>query len=152
MAIKIEITGDTWEEIQYEACKVAGLSRIDTGIIDNDIITDYGEDLGKNLQGSGWSYRELVRLWSEINANAHELLVEIATRPAPEGYPWWEVSPSLGIQKGMLGGRMSSIGFALKRAFPGKSNPVNCDYSGYRYMMHPGIAAVFHELATASDD
>ncbi len=148
MAIKIEILGDTWEEVQHEARKIAGvddLEAIDEG-------TQEVESLDKILRGSGWSYHELTRLWSEINGNAREALAEIATRPAPEGYIWWELAPNLELQKGELGGRMSSIGFALKRALPGKSNPVNYDDSVNRYMMHPAVAQVFCELAEAGDD
>jgi hypothetical protein len=152
MAIKIEILGDTWEEIQREIRKIAGQVGLEVINEDSQEDSEDDDDLTKTLEGSGWSYYELARLWSEINQNAREALVEIATRPAPEGYLWWELAPSLGLQKGELGGRMSSIGFALKRALSGKSNPVNYDDSVNRYMMHPGVALVVRELGGNSDN
>jgi hypothetical protein len=95
-----------------------------------------------------WTGEELARLWrNELAEGTRAVLAEIATRP--EGYPVAEVAQNMGLPPRHVGGRLSSMGFALKRAFPGKSDPIIRDRRTAKYKMEPEVATIFRELAQA---
>jgi hypothetical protein len=49
----------------------------------------------------------------------------------------------------MVGGKLSSIGFARKRVFPGKKDFRIVDNGTWRFMLDPQIAAIIRDLAKA---
>lgn len=98
---------------------------------------------------SEWSREEIVKFWSEVHSiDARRILAEIAKSPAPTGYPVGDVAKVLGFEKNQWGGKLSSVGFALKRTFPGR-NILNVDWPLYRYMLTPEVASTIRELAEA---
>ncbi len=124
--------------------RVFGVSQDEQGqdkIIDNDDETPLPEV---------WSREDLARLWAEIyNRDARRLLAEMATKPAPNGYPVSSLGPAIGIGANMVGGKLSSIGFARKRVFPGKKDFRIVDNATWRFMLDPQIAAIIRDLAKA---
>jgi hypothetical protein len=95
---------------------------------------------------SDWTERELEEFWRWLTADAQEVLAEIAKRP--EGHPFQEVGRALSLDMSIIGGRLSSLGHALRRPeFEGKTNPLVRDWARSQYRIDPWIAAIFRRLA-----
>ncbi len=86
--------------------------------------------------------RDEVRyFWDDISQQAQIVLLEVAQRP--KGYPFGELATKLRVDGRTLGGRLSSIGFAMNRnGVPREKNPIIRDTRGGEliYRMHPDVA------------
>ncbi|MCS7051227.1 MAG: hypothetical protein NZL87_06400, partial [Thermomicrobium sp.] len=89
--------------------------------------------------------------WSRLQDGARQILAEIAKRP--EGYPMVDLERALGVPARVIGGRLSSVGHAMRR-FPHKEEPVEFRTGGDEapgrriYFMKPEIARMIRRLAS----
>lgn len=68
-----------------------------------------------------WTPDEARRLWRELAPEARRILQELARRS--EGYPQSNLSKALGLSPREIGGRLSSVGHAMRK-LPNKPHPV----------------------------
>ncbi|MCM8745214.1 hypothetical protein NET03_01575 [Thermomicrobium sp. CFH 73360] len=98
-----------------------------------------------------WTFEEFRQFWSRLQDGARQILAEIAKRP--EGYPMVELERALGVPARVIGGRLSSVGHAMRR-FPHKEEPVEFRTGGDEapgrriYFMRPEIARMIRRLAS----
>ncbi len=98
-----------------------------------------------------WTFEEFRQFWSRLQDGARQILAEIAKRP--EGYPMVELERALGVPARVIGGRLSSVGHAMRR-FPHKEEPVEFRTGGDEapgrriYFMKPEIARMIRRLAS----
>ncbi len=98
-----------------------------------------------------WTFEEFRQFWSRLQDGARQILAEIAKRP--EGYPMVELEQALGVPARVIGGRLSSVGHAMRR-FPHKEDPVEFRTGGDEapgrriYFMRPEIARMIRRLTS----
>jgi len=98
---------------------------------------------------AGWSPEELAAYLSMVKEDARRIVTEVAKRP--EGYPFDDLQEVLGMGAQNIGGRLSSVGHALRR-FPGKPGLIERDYRQRAYRMDPEVAKTIRELAVTGDE
>lgn len=142
--IVITIEGDSQEigAIQEVLQRLAGLTGTEL-------------EVGEVPRGGGerepWTFEEFRQFWSRLQDGARQILAEIAKRP--EGYPMVELERALGVPARVIGGRLSSVGHAMRR-FPHKEEPVEFRTGGDEtpgrriYFMKPEIARMIRRLAS----
>ncbi len=86
-----------------------------------------------------WLDGEIANFFSELQANAQQILVEIAKKP--DGYNRDELLSALGFQSRELAGSLSSVGHTLRRFYPLKPKPVELDQQTWKYVMLPEVAS-----------
>jgi len=96
-----------------------------------------------------WTFEEFQQFWSRLKEGARQILAEIAKRP--EGYPMAELERALGLPARVIGGRLSSVGHAMRR-FEHKEEPVEFRTGGDQearrvYFMKPDIARMIRRLS-----
>ena len=91
-----------------------------------------------------WTSEDLAQVWARTATNARALWAELARRP--EGYGFDELQQQMELTGRDIGGRFSSLGFAL-RAFPGKPHPIQRDYAWRLYRMDTRVAETIMRLA-----
>lgn len=143
--IVITIEGDSQEigAIQEVLQRLAGLAAAEF-------------EPGETVRGPGerepWTFEEFRQFWSRLQDGARQILAEIAKRP--EGYPMVELERALGVPARVIGGRLSSVGHAMRR-FPHKEEPVEFRTGGDEapgrriYFMKPEIARMIRRLVSA---
>ncbi|MDW7981215.1 MAG: hypothetical protein RMH81_00140 [Thermomicrobium sp.] len=142
--IVITIEGDSQEigAIQEVLQRLAGLS---TGELE---VVETTRAIGER---EGWTFEEFRQFWSRLQDGARQILAEIAKRP--EGYPMVDLERALGVPARVIGGRLSSVGHAMRR-FPHKEEPVEFRTGGDEapgrriYFMKPEIARMIRRLAS----
>ncbi len=102
---------------------------------------------------SEWTREELERFWSGLRPGAREVLAEVAKRP--DRYPMDELERTLGVPARTIGGRLSSVGFGMRR-FRGKPEPIHFHHGapgtrGY-YTMDPRIAEMLREIVAEREE
>ena len=142
--IVITIEGDSQEigAIQEVLQRLAGLTGAEF-------------EAGEAVRGPGerepWTFEEFRQFWSRLQDGARQILAEIAKRP--EGYPMAELERALGVPARVIGGRLSSVGHAMRR-FPQKEEPVEFRTGGDEapgrriYFMKPEIARMIRRLVS----
>jgi len=141
--IVITIEGDSQEigAIQEVLQRLAGLAGAEY---------EAGEAVRAAGEREPWTYEEFRQFWSRLQDGARQILAEIAKRP--EGYPMVELERALGVPARVIGGRLSSVGHAMRR-FPHKEEPVEFRTGGDEapgrriYFMKPEIARMIRRLA-----
>ena len=96
-----------------------------------------------------WTLEEFQHFWSQLKDGARAILTEVARRP--EGYPMRDLEQALGLPARVIGGRLSSIGHAMRR-FESKEEPIEFrtgrdDGPRRVYSMKPAIARLVLRLA-----
>jgi hypothetical protein len=124
--------------IEGEPAEVRGALRVLLGM---DTADDANGDGIRNT-ASRWDEDELIELFSRLSAGAREVLGEIARRP--DAYANADLQQALGLDGATIGGRLSSVGSALRRT-PGKS-PLYT-YDGATYRMRPEMADIVRRIA-----
>ncbi len=92
-----------------------------------------------------WTPEEVAALWGELAPQARPIVAEIAKKP--EGIYFDAVRKSLGLEGLTVAGRLSSLGFALKRLKLNKPEPIVRDWRAKQYRMAPEVAEVIRQLA-----
>lgn len=142
--IVITIEGDSQEigSIQEVLQRLAGLA---TGESEgHGVLRAVGER-------ESWTFEEFRQFWSRLQEGARQILAEIAKRP--EGYPMVELERALGVPARVIGGRLSSVGHAMRR-FPHKEDPVEFRTGGDEtpgrriYFMKPEVARIIRQLTS----
>lgn len=89
---------------------------------------------------TAWTEEEAQRLLSEIKSNAKRIIAELANKP--EGYRRSDLIQALGLQEQAIRGRLSSVGFALRR-MDKKPSPISKKTvdGEFIYMLDPVVAA-----------
>lgn len=142
--IVITIEGDSQEigAIQEVLQRLAGLAAGEFEVSELPRVTGERE---------AWTFEEFRQFWSRLQDGARQILAEIAKRP--EGYPMVELERALGVPARVIGGRLSSVGHAMRR-FPHKEEPVEFRTGGDEapgrriYFMKPEIARMIRRLAS----
>lgn len=142
--IVITIEGDSQEigAIQEVLQRLAGLAAGELEMSEMPRVSGERE---------AWTFEEFRQFWSRLQDGARQILAEIAKRP--EGYPMVELERVLGVPARVIGGRLSSVGHAMRR-FPHKEEPVEFRTSGDEapgrriYFMKPEIARMIRRLAS----
>lgn len=98
---------------------------------------------------AGWAPEELAVYWGAIRDDARDIVAELAKRP--EGYAFDDLQAILGLGAQNIGGRLSSVGHALRK-FPGKPGLLERDYRQREYRMAPDVAAEIRRLASEADN
>ncbi len=96
-----------------------------------------------------WTFEEFQQFWSRLKEGARQILAEIAKRP--EGYPMADLERALGLPARVIGGRLSSVGHAMRR-FEWKERPVEFRTGGDEemrrvYFMNPEVARMIRRLS-----
>lgn len=139
--IVITIEGDSQEigSIQEVLQRLAGLAAGES-----EVLHAVGER-------ESWTFEEFRQFWSRLQEGARQILAEIAVRP--EGYSMVELERALGVPARVIGGRLSSVGHAMRR-FPHKEDPVEFRTGGDEtpgrriYFMKPEVARIIRQLTS----
>ncbi|MFN3336065.1 MAG: hypothetical protein ACK42I_01015 [Thermomicrobium sp.] len=142
--IVITIEGDSQEigAIQEVLQRLAGLAAGELEVSELSRVPSERE---------AWTFEEFRQFWSRLQDGARQILAEIAKRP--EGYPMVELERALGVPARVIGGRLSSVGHAMRR-FPHKEEPVEFRTGGDEapgrriYFMKPEIARMIRRLTS----
>lgn len=142
ITITIEGESDEIEAIQTVLQRIAGVTA-----------AAHGEEAAVEVvrpvaQRQPWTPEEFQQFWSRLKDGAREILTEIAKRP--EGYPMSELEQVLGLPARVIGGRLSSVGHAMRK-FQHKEWPVEFRTGGdgetrRMYFMRPDIARLIRRL------
>lgn len=139
--IVITIEGDSQEigSIQEVLQRLAGLAAGES-----EVLRAVGER-------ESWTFEEFRQFWSRLQEGARQILAEIAKRP--EGYSMVELERALGVPARVIGGRLSSVGHAMRR-FLHKEDPVEFRTGGDEtpgrriYFMKPEVARIIRQLTS----
>ena len=144
LTITIEGESEEIEAIQAVLQRLAGVTAV-TG----SATAEASETLRLTAQRKDWTAEEYEHFWGQLKDGARQILAEVAKRP--EGYPMSDLERALGLPARVIGGRLSSIGHAMRR-FESKEKPIELrtvreDGSRRIYVMKPEIARLVRRLA-----
>jgi len=142
LTITIEGESEEIEAIQAVLQRLAGVTAV-TG----SATVEASETLQRAAKD--WTAEEYEHFWGQLKDGARQILAEVAKRP--EGYPMSDLERALGLPARVIGGRLSSIGHAMRR-FESKEKPIELrtvreDGSRRIYVMKPEIARLVRRLA-----
>jgi len=143
--IVITIEGDS-QEIEAIQAVLQRLAGMTSGGLEAEEAVEQPRASGEE---ESWTFEEFQQFWSRLKGGARQILAEIAKRP--EGYPMTDLEQALGLPARVIGGRLSSVGHAMRR-FEHKREPLEFraggdDGVGRRvYIMPPEIARMIRQL------
>jgi hypothetical protein len=130
--MKVEFTGEPLEVV--EAIRAFQSALGSSGVS----VTSAAEDA---VSGS-WTDEEFGLLWNDLKTGAQEVLMAIAESEGRISNT--DLQESIGVDSGFkVAGRMSSLGFAMKRHKLMEKEPLyTYDYANGVYRMKPNIVAM----------